>query len=124
METLRDQCKTPKQRGIQLSATPTLNKENRNMKKLLVITLASLAIFAIGAQAQVTSTTTMDVQVNVQNEAKLTAGTATCVLSKADTTFGNWTSSGCNFNAKFRTTKVGGSGQITAQVTTPFSGTG
>lgn len=94
------------------------------MKKLLplvAVTLlftASLAVAQIGASTQPTN-----LNVTVSAEASLTMQTANTGLTSSGTNFSDYTGT-TNFTYFVRTTKVGGGGSITVQITTDFGPAG
>jgi hypothetical protein len=73
--------------------------------------------------AQFAGTGTTSVSVTVGSEAAIQVNTATSTLTSAGTTFNNYTGSTA-FTYKIRTTKVGGTGAVTVQVTSDFSPVG
>jgi hypothetical protein len=86
--------------------------------KITIIACMLLAAAGI-VQAQ---TTTLSVAVSP--EASLTVNTGTTTLATTGTNFSIPYTGTTNFTYMIRTTKVGGSGSITAKVTADFSGTG
>jgi hypothetical protein len=96
--------------------------------KQSIVRIAALAL-AVGyfampnSYAQFAGTGTTAVNVTVGAEAAIQVTTANSNLTSVGTTFANYTGS-TNFSYKIRTTKVGGTGAITAQVTTDFSPAG
>src|SRR6266404_3615006 len=77
-------------------------------------------LLTISAQAQFAGTGTTTVSVTVGAEASLQVNTATTTLTNVGTIFNAYTGS-TSLTYKMRTTKVGGSGTITLQVTSDFS---
>src|SRR5690349_12515668 len=73
--------------------------------------------------AQFAGTGTTSVAVTVGAEAAIQVNTATSTLTSAGTTFNNYTGSTA-FTYKIRSTKVGGTGAVTVQVTSDFSPAG
>ena len=73
--------------------------------------------------AQFNTTGTTSVQVTVASEAAIRIDTATTNLTTSGTIFNNYTGT-TNFTYKVRTTKVGGTGTVTLQVTSDFSPAG
>jgi len=91
------------------------------MKKLLLaMAFGVLAVTNLYAQFGPTGTTS--VQVTVANEAAIQIDTATTNLTTAGI-FNDFTGS-TNFTYKIRTSKVGGTGSVTLQVTSDFSPAG
>ena len=91
------------------------------MKQTMTIITAVFAmlVLACAAHAQGTGNTTLSL--NVPAEASLTVTTGTTNLSTASTVFGNSFTGATNLTFKLRTAKTGGSGTITAKVSTDFS---
>ena len=90
------------------------------MKKYLP--LAALLLTAPLAHAQLgTSTVTSNLNLTVAPEAALTIQTANTNLTSPGTNFTGYTGT-TNFTYFVRTTKSGGSGSITLQITTDFAG--
>jgi len=93
-------------------------------KTCFAVTLVSLFLLASVAYADdFASTGTTSVGVTVGAEAAIRVDTATTNLTTTGTLFTDYTGT-TNFTYKVRTTKVGGSGTITLQVTTDFSPSG
>ena len=93
--------------------------------KTALFAIASLAlVLPAGLNAQTFAATgTTSVSVSVAAEASLSVGTATTSLTTTGTIFNDFTGT-TNLTYKVRTTKTGGAGTITAQVTTDFTGNG
>jgi hypothetical protein len=92
------------------------------MRKLLALgVLGLLSANSLFAQFGASGNTSL--QVNVASEAAIQVDTATTNLATAGTIFNDYTGS-TNFTYKIRTTKVGGTGSITLQVTSDFSPAG
>jgi hypothetical protein len=89
----------------------------------LITAAVSLLLLTAAAHAQVTSQGTTTLSLTVSTEASLTINTATTALSTATTVFDNYTGA-TSFTYKIRTQKVGGSGTLTALLTTPFGAGG
>jgi hypothetical protein len=89
-------------------------------KKLILIVAIGGLFLAPAAQAQFAGTGTTTVSVTVAAEAAIQVNTATTTLTNVGTIFNNYTGS-TSLTYKMRTTKVGGSGTITLQVTSDFS---
>src|SRR5690348_11351291 len=93
-----------------------------------IVRIAALAL-AVGyfampnSYAQFAGTGSTSVDVTVGAEAAIQVTTANSTLTSAATTYANYTGS-TNFIYKIRTTKGGGTGSITAQVTSDFSPAG
>ena len=94
------------------------------MRKLVPYVLIGLALLAVPAYAQFNNTGTTLLSVSVGPEAAIRIDTSTTTLATSGTTFNNPYTGITNLTYKVRSTKVGGSGSITLQVTTDFSGTG
>jgi hypothetical protein len=94
------------------------------MRKLVPYVLIGLALLAVPAYAQFASTGTTTLSVSVGAEAAIQIDTATTTLSTSGTTFNNPYTGLTNFTYKVRTTKTGGSGSVTLQVTADFAGSG
>ena len=92
------------------------------MRKLMAsVLLVHLGTGSLFAQFGPTGNTTL--QVNVASEAAIQVDTATTNLTAAGTAFNDYTGT-TNFTYKIRTTKVGGAGSITLQITSDFSPAG
>ena len=92
------------------------------MKKLMAPVL--LGLLSAGSMfAQFAPTGNTSLQVNVASEAAIQVDTATTNLTTVGTIFNDYTGT-TNLTYKIRTTKVGGSGSITLQVTSDFSPAG
>ena len=91
-------------------------------KKLMASVL--LGLLSTGTMfAQFGPTGNTSLQVNVASEAAIQVDTATTNLTTVGTIFNDYTGT-TNLTYKVRTTKVGGSGSITLQVTSDFSPAG
>ncbi len=90
------------------------------MYKKLSMLVISATLLTLSAQAQFAGTGTTTVSVNVAAEAALQVNTATTTLANVGTIFNAYTGT-TNFSYKVRTTKTGGNGSITLQVTSDFS---
>jgi hypothetical protein len=90
------------------------------MSKKLAILVIGATLLTISAQAQFAGTGTTSMSVTVNAEAALQIGTATTTLANVGTIFNAYTGT-TNFTYKVRTTKTGGTGTITLQVTSDFS---
>ena len=88
-------------------------------KKIAMLAITGI-LLTISAQAQFAGTGTTTVSVTVGAEASLQVNTATTTLTNVGTIFNAYTGS-TSLTYKMRTTKVGGSGTITLQVTSDFS---
>ncbi len=96
---------------------------NRKTITLLAVVVASwLTIPAAYSQAFAGSGTTT-VSVTVGAEASISIDTGATSLTSSGTLFSNFAGT-TSFTYKIRTTKVGGTGSITSQVTTDFSPSG
>jgi len=93
-----------------------------NIKKVAIVAIVS-ALMAISANAQWAGSGTTTVSVTVAAEAAIQVTTASTTLTNVGTIFNNYTGT-TNFNYKVRTTKVGGAGSVTLEVTTDFSPAG
>ncbi len=83
-----------------------------------------LGLFAnINTFAQFAATGTTSVSITVASEAALRIDTPTTSLTTTGTVFNNYTGT-TNFTYKIRTSQGTGTGTITAQVTSDFSGSG
>jgi hypothetical protein len=91
------------------------------MKRHGIATLGALLIMAGTARAQLTGTTSVTVAVAAEASLSINAATA---LSTSGTTFSNPFTGATSFTYKIRTTKVGGTGNITLRVTSDFPGPG
>jgi hypothetical protein len=89
------------------------------LKKLAMLTFGA-TLLTLTAQAQFAGTGTTSVSVTVGAEAALQVNTATTTLANVGTIFNSYTGT-TNFTYKVRTTKTGGTGTITLQVTSDFS---
>jgi len=91
------------------------------MKKILgVVLLGLFGVPSLFAQFGPTGNTSLDL--NVASEAAIRVDTAATTLTSAGT-FNDFTGT-TNFTYKIRTTKVGGSGSVTLQISTDFSPVG
>ena len=90
------------------------------MFKKLTMVVMSATLLTVAAQAQFNTTGTTSVSVTVAAEASLQVNTATTTLANVGTIFNAYTGT-TNFTYKVRTTKTGGSGTITLEVTSDFS---
>ncbi len=88
----------------------------------LVMIAGLLTTSSLLAQSFGTNGTT-SVSVTVGAEAAIQVSTASTSLATSGTIFNNYTGT-TNFNYKIRTTKVGGTGTVTLQVTSDFSPAG
>ena len=89
------------------------------MKRYILIAACALLVLAGLAQAQ---TTTLTVAVGA--EAALSVTAATTALATTSNTFGNPYTGTTTMSYLIRTTKSTGTGTITVQITSDFSGTG
>jgi len=96
-------------------------KKNMIIKKTPLLAVAILLAASLAHAQLGTATGTTAVNVTVGAEAALTAVTASTNLTSAGTNFTNYTGGPTNLTYFIRTTAVGGSGTITAKVTTDFS---
>ena len=94
---------------------------HKTIKALLIVGSVVL-IAATTASAQSNTGNTL-LQVGVAAEAAIVVNTATTNLTATGTVFNDYTGA-TSFTYKVRTTKVGGSGTVTASIATDFSGTG
>ena len=94
-----------------------------NNLKGLVMGSAMLAAFTPAAFSQFAATGTTTLSVTVGAEAAISVTTATTTLTAGAGAFADFTGSTA-FSYKIRTTKVGGTGSITAQVTSDFAAGG
>ena len=90
-------------------------------KLFLALVLATMGTSSLFAQFAGTGTTS--VNVTVASEVAIRIDTAATALTTAGTIFNNYTGT-TNFTYKIRTTKVGGTGTVTLQVTSDFSPVG
>jgi len=91
------------------------------MKKIFAITMLSLLFVSTFAHAQFASTGTTTLQVTVGPEAAIRIDTPVTPMSSATTNFSTPFTGTTNFTYKVRTGKVGGTGAVTAQVTSDFT---
>ena len=91
-----------------------------SISKIKIAVLAVAILAAVSAQAQFAGTGTTSVSVTVAAEASIQVNTATTTLTNVGTIFAAYTGT-TSLTYKMRTTKVGGSGTITLQVTSDFS---
>jgi len=94
-------------------------------RKLAILTIA-LAVAALMAPAAfaASATSTTNVTLTVAAEAAITAP-GTCALDTLSAPFGTWSNANaCSVTFKVRTTKVGGTGSITALASGDWSGAG
>jgi hypothetical protein len=92
------------------------------MKPICKIPLLGMALFAGLLQGQFAPTGTTTISVTVGSEASLRVDTATTTLTTAGT-FADYTGT-TNLTYRIRTSNPGGSGTITARVTTDFAPAG
>jgi hypothetical protein len=102
--------------------------ELKEMRIPLIFRLAMMAILVMAVtpalvQAQFAGTGTTTVSVAIGPEAALQVDTSTTNLTTTGTVFNPYTGT-TNLTYKIRTTKTGGSGAITAQVTADFGAGG
>jgi len=90
------------------------------MSKKLAMLVISATLLTLSAHAQFNTTGTTTVSVTVAAEASIEVNTATTTLANVGTIFNAYTGT-TNFTYKVRTTKTGGSGTITLEVTSDFS---
>ncbi len=90
------------------------------MKKIFAVALLALFVSTF-AHAQFASSGTTNLNLTVGAEAGIQINTANTAMSSATTNFSTPFTGTTNFTYKIRTTKVGGTGSITAQVTTDFT---
>src|SRR5580658_3050355 len=93
------------------------------MYKKLTMVVIGAALLTSSAQAQFAGTGTTSVTVTVAAEASLQVNTATTSLANVGTIFNAYTGT-TSLTYKIRTTKTGGSGAITLEVTTDFAPAG
>ena len=91
------------------------------MKKTLATVVFGVLCLGSFAHAQFAATGTTTLQLTVGPEAAIQINTANTPLSTSTTTFANPFIGTTNFTYKIRTTKVGGTGNVTAQVTSDFT---
>ena len=94
------------------------------MKKTLAVVVFGVLCLGSFAHAQFASTGTTTLQLNVGSEAAIQINTATTTLATSGSTFSNPYTGTTSFTYKIRTTKVGGTGNVTTQVTADFTGAG
>jgi hypothetical protein len=94
-----------------------------NMKKLLFLAVAPLLMTPLAHAQLGTNQVTDQVNVNVAAESALSIAAAPTTLTSAGFNFSNYTGS-TPFTYFIRSTKVGGTGLITLEVTSDFAGTG
>jgi hypothetical protein len=90
------------------------------MKKILALTAALLLATSLAHAQLGTTGPTATVAVNVNPEAALTIQTTALTLTQSGSNFADYTGT-TNFTYFVRTTKGGGTGSITLEVTTDFS---
>ena len=90
------------------------------MFKKIAMAVVGVTLLAFAAQAQFNTTGTTSVSVTVAAEASLQVNTATTTLANVGTIFNAYTVT-TNLSYKIRTTKTGGSGTVTLEVTSDFS---
>jgi hypothetical protein len=90
------------------------------MFKKIAMLVVSATLLTFAAQAQFAATGTTSVTVTVGAEASLQVNTATTALANTGTIFNAYTGT-TNLTYKIRTTKTGGTGTITLEVTSDFS---
>ena len=90
------------------------------MFKKIAMVVFAVSLMTLAAQAQFNTTGTTSMSVTVAAEASLQVNTATTTLANVGTIFNAYTGT-TNFTYKVRTTKTGGTGTITLQVTSDFS---
>ena len=90
------------------------------MFKKIAMAVVGVTLLAFAAQAQFNTTGTTSVSVTVAAEASLQVNTATTTLANVGTIFNAYTGT-TNLSYKIRTTKTGGSGTVTLEVTSDFS---
>ena len=90
-----------------------------NLKRIAIVAIVG-ALMAISANAQWNTSGTTTVSVTVAAEAAIQVTTATTTLTNVGTIFNAYTGT-TNFNYKIRTTKTGGTGTLTLEVTSDFS---
>lgn len=91
------------------------------MKKLFAVAVLSMLFVSTFAHAQFAGSGTTNLQVTIGPEAAIQINTANTAMSSATTDFSTPFAGTTNFTYKIRTTKVGGTGTITAQVTSDFT---
>jgi hypothetical protein len=91
------------------------------MKKMFAVVVLGVLCLGSLAHAQFAGTGTTTLQLTVGPEAAIQINTATTALTTSTTTFANPFTGTTSFTYKVRTTKVGGTGNITAQVTSDFT---
>lgn len=94
------------------------------MKRLFLFGVLVMVCMSPLAYAQFAGTGTTTLSVTVGAEAAIQINTANTSLTTAGTTFNNPFTGTTNFAYKVRTTKVGGSGSLTLQVTSDFAPAG
>jgi hypothetical protein len=90
------------------------------MFKKIAMAVVGATLLALSAQAQFNTTGTTSVTVTVAAEASLQVNTATTTLANTGTIFNAYTGT-TNLSYKIRTSKTGGTGTITLEVTSDFS---
>jgi hypothetical protein len=93
------------------------------MFKKIAVVVMSATLLTVSAQAQFAGTGTTSVTVTVAAEASIQVNTATTALANTGTIFNAYTGT-TNITYKIRTTKTGGTGSITLEVTSDFSPAG
>ena len=91
------------------------------MKKMLAVVVFGVLCLGSFAQAQYAATGTTNLVLTVGPEAAISISTATTNLTTSTSTFANPFIGTTNFTYKIRTTKVGGTGNVTAYVSSDFS---
>ena len=91
------------------------------MKKTLAVVVFGVLCLGSLAHAQFAATGTTTLQLTVGPEAAIQINTATTALTTSTSTFANPFTGTTNYTYKIRTTKVGGTGNITSQVTSDFT---
>jgi hypothetical protein len=90
------------------------------MFKKIAMSAIGVTLLAFAAQAQFNTTGTTSVAVTVAAEASLQVNTATTTLANVGTIFNAYTGT-TSLSYKVRTSKTGGTGTITLEVTSDFS---
>jgi hypothetical protein len=90
------------------------------MSNKLAMLVISATLLTLSASAQFNTTGTTSVTVTVAAEGSLEVNTATTALANVGTIFNAYTGT-TNLTYKIRTTKTGGTGSITLEVTSDFS---
>ena len=95
----------------------------KHLRNIIVAAAVCMLFFTATANAQFAATGTTTLSLTVASEAALRIDSPTTTLSTATTVFDNYTGT-TSFTYKIRTKQSGGSGTITAALTTPFGSGG